>query len=160
MNRNSAWFKKNTGRFIAGGLAIFLIFTVCDFIIHNIILADYYMSIINIWRPDMMSLMWIMYLCTFIFSFLLMFIFIKGYEDRGIMEGVRFGIMMFLITTGIGSVYQYVVYPLPLSLVIQWLGYGLAEFILAGIAVAAIYQPVPEEEKESEEDEDELEIVD
>jgi len=160
MNRNSAWFNKNTKRFISGGLAIFLIFTVCDFIIHNVLLMDLYMSMPGIWRPDMMSLMWIMYLCTFIFSFLLMFIFIKGYEDRGIPEGVRFGIMMGLITTGMGAVSQYVVYPLPVSLVLQWFAYGIAEFILAGIAAAAIYQPVPEEEKESEEDEDELEIVD
>jgi hypothetical protein len=160
MNRNSAWFNKNTKRFIAAGLAIFLIFTVCDFIIHTVILGDYYMSMTGIWRPDMMSLMWIMYLGTFIFSFLLIYIFIKGYEGRGIPEGIRFGIMMCLITTGIGAVYQYVVYPLPLSLVIQWFGYGLVEFILAGIAAAAIYKPVPEEEKESEEDEDELEIVD
>jgi len=89
-----------------------------------------------------------------------MFIFIKGYEDRGILEGVRFGIMMFLITTGMGAAYQYIVYPLPFSLVIQWFIYGFFEFILAGIAASLIYQPVPEEEKESEEDEDELEIVD
>jgi len=160
MNRNSAWFNKNTKRFIAGGLAIFLIFTVCDFIIHNVILGNIYMSMTALWRPDMMSLMWIMYLSSFIFSFLLMFIFIKGYEDRGIPEGVRFGIMMGLITTGMGAVYQYVVYPIPFSLVAQWFAYGIVEFILAGIAAAAIYQPVPEEEKESEEDEDELEIVD
>jgi len=160
MNRNSAWFNKNTSRFIAGGLAIFLIFTVCDFIIHSVILGDYYMSMTGIWRPEMMSFMWIMHLCTFIFSFLLIFIFIKGYEDRGIMEGVRFGIMMFLITTGIGAAYQYILYPLPFALVLQWFCYGLVEFIIAGTAAALIYKPVPEEEKESEEDEDELEIVD
>lgn len=159
MDKNSAWFNKNSKRFIAGGLAIFLIFQVCDFIIHGILLEDYYTTILNIWRPEMMSLMWIMYLGSFIFSFLIMFIFIKGYEDRGIMEGARFGIMMGLITNGMGAIYQYVVYPLPFSLAMQWFGYGLVEFILAGIAAAAIYTPVPEEEKESEEDEDDLEIV-
>lgn len=159
MNRESAWFNKNTGRFLAGGFAIFLIFQICDFIIHRILLADYYSSLSEIWRPDMMSLMWLMYPVGIVFSFLLMFIFIKGYEDRGILEGVRFGLMMGLVTVGMGALYQYVVYPLPFSLIIQWFGYGLAEFILAGIAAAAIYTPVPEEEKEKEEDEDDMEIV-
>ncbi len=160
MNRNSAWFNKNTVRFLAGGLAVFAVFEICDFIIHGPILGSYYNSLTGLWRPEMMSLMWIMHLSTFIFSFLIMFIFIKGYEDRGLPEGVRFGIMIGLITAGMGALYQYVVYPIPFTLVIQWIAYGLIEFILAGLVAAAIYRPVPEEEKESEEDEDDLEIVD
>jgi len=134
----------NIKRFLAGGLAIFIIFGICDFIIHNLILQKVYMSMTNVWRPDMMSLMWIMYVTSFIFSFLVMFVFVKGYEGRGILEGVRFGIIIGLITTGAGAFYQYVVYPLPFSLIIQWFGYGLVEFIFAGIAAAAIYRPLPE----------------
>ncbi len=134
----------NVKRFLAGGFAIFVIFQILDFIIHNLILVNVYMSMTNIWRPDMMSLMWIMYLSSFIFSFLMMFVFIKGYEERGLMEGVRFGIIICLMTNGIGVFYQYSVYPLPLSLVLQWFGYGLVEFIIAGITASAIYRPMPE----------------
>lgn len=36
------------------------------------------------------------------------------------------------------------IYPLPFSLVLQWLAYALVEFIIAGIAAAAIYRPMPE----------------
>jgi len=131
----------NTKRFLAGGLAIFVIFQICDFIIHNLILGVLYMSMTNVWRPDMMSLMWIMYLSSFIFSYLMMFVFIKGYEDRGLLEGVRFGIIIGLMTNIMGAFYQYAVYPLPFSLILQWAGYGLVEFILAGIAAAMIYKP-------------------
>jgi hypothetical protein len=132
----------NIKRFLAGGLAIFVIFQVCDFVIHSIILGDVYMSMMNVWRPDMMSLMWIMYVSSFVFSFLMMYVFVKGYEGRGIPEGVRFGILIGLMTNGMGAFYQYAVYPLPFSLIMQWFGYGLVEFIIAGIAAAAIYRPL------------------
>lgn len=132
----------NIKRFLAGGLAVFVIFQICDFVIHGVILGDVYMSMMNVWRPDMMSLMWIMYVSSFIFSFLMMYVFVKGYEGRGIPEGVRFGILIGLMTNGTGAFYQYAVYPLPFSLVMQWFGYGLIEFILAGIAAAAIYRPL------------------
>lgn len=132
----------NIKRFIFGGIAIFIIFQILDFLVHNILLMPLYASMANIWRPDMMSKMWIMYAGSFVFSFLMMFVFIKGYEARGIMEGVRFGIIIGLMTNGIGAFYQYSVYPLPFSLIIQWFIYGLAEFIVAGIAAALIYKPL------------------
>lgn len=132
----------NIKRFLAGGLAIFVIFQVCDFVIHGVILMDAYTAIPGVWRPDMMSLMWIMYLGSFLFSYLVMYVFVKGYEGRGIPEGVRFGILIGLMTNGIGAFYQYVIFPLPFSIVIQWFGYGLVEFILAGIAAAIIYRPL------------------
>lgn len=143
----------NIKRFLAGGFAIFIIFQICDFIIHGFLLGDVYMSMTNIWRPDMMSYMWIMYLSSFIFSFLVMYVFIKGYEDRGVLEGVRFGILIGLLTNGAGAFYQYAVYPLPFSLIIQWFGYGLIEFILAGIAASLIYKPNPEFDETEEEEE-------
>jgi hypothetical protein len=138
----------NIKRFLAGGLAIFAVFQICDFIIHNLILMEVYASMTNVWRPEMMSYMWIMFLCSFVFSYLMMFVFVKGYEDRGLLEGVRFGIIIGLMTNITGAFYQYAVYPLPFSLVLQWAGYGLIEFILAGLAAAAIYRPKPELDEE------------
>jgi len=132
----------NIKRFLIGGLAIFIIFQILDFCIHSIFLMPLYASMSDVWRPDMMSKMWIMYVSSFIFSFLVMYVFIKGYEARGIMEGVRFGIIIGLMTNGAGSFYQYAVYPLPFSLIIQWFLFGLAEFIAAGIAAALIYRPL------------------
>ena len=88
----------------------------------------------------MMSLMWMMPLTSLVFSFLMTWVFIKGYEDRGIMEGVRFGILICLLTSGLGAFSQYIMYPLPFSLIIKWFLFGLAEFIIAGIALSLIYK--------------------
>ncbi|HPS58542.1 MAG TPA: hypothetical protein PK514_10600 [Spirochaetota bacterium] len=157
MNRESAWYKKNTIRFTGGGLAIFVIFQICDFIIHRFILGEYFTSLSNVGRQDVMSYMWIMYLGSFIFSFLMMYIFIKGFENRGIMEGVRFGILFGTVTAGMGALYQYILFPVPFSLVIQWFGYQLVKFILAGIAAGYIYKPLPEDDRDEEQDD--MEIV-
>lgn len=158
MNRESAWFNKNTRRFIAGGFAIFVIFFVCDLIINGPLLGDFYSSASNVLRPDIMSLKWIIYLSSFIFSYLMMFTFIKGFEDRGILEGVRFGLLIGIMTIGMSAFYQYAVYAVSFSLIMQWFGYNLVKFVLAGVAAGAIYKPQPEDE--TGEAEDDMEIVD
>lgn len=157
MNRESAWYKKNSLRFTAGGLAIFVIFQICDFIIHKFLLWNLFASLSGIWRPDLMSHMWIMYLGSFIFSFLMMYIFIKGFEDRGVMEGIRFGLLFGTVTAGMAALYQYILYPVPFLLVIQWFGYQLIKFILGGIAAGWIYKPLPEDDRDEEQDD--MEIV-
>lgn len=153
MNRESAWYKKNSVRYLAGGFAIFLIFQICDFIIHRFLIWNQFTSLSNIWRSDVMSHMWIMYAGSFIFSYLMMYIFIKGFEDRGVLEGVRFGILFGTVTAGMAALYQYILYPLPLALAVQWFCYQLVKFIIAGIAAGAIYRPEPEA------DMDEIEMV-
>lgn len=157
MNRNSKWYNKNTIRFIAGGLGIFIIFQVCDLVIHGFLLGNQFKSISSIGRPDIMSYMWIMYLAGFIFSFLMMYIFIKGFEDRGVMEGVRFGILFGTVTAGMGSLYLYILFPVPFLLVLQWFGYQLIKYIIAGIAAGSIYKPLPEDDRD--EDQEDMDIV-
>jgi len=132
----------NIKRFLAGGLVIFIIFRIGDLIVHGFILGKTYMSMTGVWRPDMMSLMWIMYLGSFIFSYLMMFAFVKGYEGRGILEGIRFGIIIGLLTNGMGAFYQYVLYPLPLSMILIWFCYAIIISAIAGIAASLIYKPV------------------
>jgi len=134
----------NFKRFIASVIALFITFMALDSLIHNIILMDSYASLKNLWRPEMASLMWMMPLITFILSILVTLLFIRGYQDRGIMEGVRFGILTGLLTTGIGAFSQYWMYPVPLSLAVKWCVFGLLEFIIAGIVLSLIYRN-PEE---------------
>jgi hypothetical protein len=85
--------------------------------------------------------MWIMYVTALIFSFLFVYIFSKGYEGRGIQEGIRYGLIIGLLMNVVGMFNQYAVYPLPLGLVIQWFIYGVIQFIICGIVVAALYKP-------------------
>jgi uncharacterized PurR-regulated membrane protein YhhQ (DUF165 family) len=130
----------NIKRLIVASIAVFILFQVLDFIIHGVILRSTYETLKDVWRPDMMAKMWIMYIVSFIFSFLFVYVFTKGYEGRGIAEGIRYGILIGLLVN-ICVFYQYVVYPVPFSLALQWFIYGMIEFILCGIVAALIYKP-------------------
>ena len=131
----------NKKRFLLASIAVFVVFEILDWIIHSKILSRTYMNLQHLWRPDMMDKMWIMYITAFIFSFLFVYIFTKGYEGKGVAEGIRYGLIIGLLMLVVGMFNQYAVYPIPLNLTIQWFIYGLIQFIIVGIVAALIYKP-------------------
>jgi hypothetical protein len=131
----------NVKRFILASIAVFFAFEIMDAIIHMVILKKTYEALASIWRPDMMSLLWIFHVGALILAFLFTYIFIKGYENKGILEGVRYGIIIGLFANIPYGFYEYAMYPLPLSLCIQWFIYGMIEFMICGIIAAGIYKP-------------------
>ncbi|MBN1534626.1 MAG: hypothetical protein JXA20_18275 [Spirochaetes bacterium] len=131
----------NVKRFIIASLVIFAVFQVTGFIIHSVILMPTYAALASLWRPDMMSYMWIMYPVSLVMSFLMVYIFAKGYEGKGIPEGLRFGLVIGLFMQVPGIFGQFMVYPIPFTLAIQWFIYGLMEYLIAGVLAAAIYRP-------------------
>jgi CBS domain containing-hemolysin-like protein len=130
----------NIKRFIWASLAVFAAFEIIDTIVHGIILSKTYAALADLWRPDMMSKMWLMHLGSFIIAFLFTYIFIRGYENKGLAEGVRYGLIIGLFMNIPYAFYEYAMYPLPLSLCLQWFVYGMIEIIICGIIVAAIYK--------------------
>ncbi len=131
----------NKKRFILASIAVFVVFEILDWIIHSKILSRTYMNLQHLWRPDMLDKMWIMYITAFIFSFLFVYIFTKGYEGKGVAEGIRYGLIIGLLMLVVGMFNQYAVYPIPSNLTIQWFIYGLIQFIIVGIVAALIYRP-------------------
>ncbi len=130
----------NIKRMIIASIAVFVAFQVMDYVIHGVILSPVYQSLAHVWRPDMMSKMWILTLSSFIMLVLFVYIFIKGYENKGIIEGVRYALIIGLFMNVIGMFSQYVMYPIPFSLSVQWFIYGMVEFIICGIIAALVYK--------------------
>jgi multisubunit Na+/H+ antiporter MnhC subunit len=90
----------------------------------------------------MERLMWVQFVTAAFFTFFFIYIFVRGYQDRGIMEGVRFGLIIWAFIS-IPSIYgQYMVYPLPYSLILQWLVYDLVTLVIMGILVSLLYKPL------------------
>lgn len=131
----------NIKRFFGASIAVFVANQLMDLIIHGVILGKTYETMVNVWRPDMDSKMWIMTVSSFIFAFLFVYIFTKGYENKGIAEGIRFGIIVGLLMNVVGMLSQYAVYPVPFSLVLQWFVFGMIQFTIYGIVAALIYKP-------------------
>jgi len=136
----------NCKRLIIASLVIFVVVSALDYLVNNVILTSTYMSepLKKLWRPDMMSKLWIGYVFSLLSSLLFTYIFVKGYEAKGLLEGVRFGILIWLfMVVPVSHGYYVVLDKLPYSLCLQWCGYGLIEMLVAGILVAAIYKPLP-----------------
>lgn len=131
----------NIKRFFIASIVVFIAVQITDPIIHGVFLGKAYEATKSVWRADMDSKMWIMILSSLLFSFLFVYIFIKGYEKKGLLEGIRFGILLGLLMNLVGILNQYVVYPVPFSLAIQWFLYGMIQYIIYGIIAALVYKP-------------------
>jgi len=134
----------NIKKLILPAIVIFIFFEASDFVIHHVLLGPIYEKLINVWRPDMMAKMWIMHLATVVYSFLFVYIFSKGYKGRGLIEGLRYGIVIGFFMYFVNALNSYVIYPLPYSLAIHWFVYGMIQAVLAGIIVALVYRPKKE----------------
>jgi hypothetical protein len=105
-----------------------------------LILASTYESLKSLWRPDMMSLMWIYHVIMLIGAFFFSFIFSKGFEGKGIAEGVRYGLYIG-IWMSVGMAYgTYAMIAIPYSLALQWFIYGVISYIVCGIALAMVFK--------------------
>ena len=132
----------NWKKFLIAFVVIYIAGLVISIIIHGLILASTYEQLSHIWRPDMDRLMWVQWVTALFLSFFFVYIFAKGYEGKGIMEGVRYGLVIWAFLS-IPSYYgQYVMYPLPYSLVWKWLISDLVMLVILGIIVAVLYKPV------------------
>lgn len=135
----------NTKRFIYTLVAVFVLLEIMNFIVHGLILADTYVSeeLKAIFRPqdEMSGMMWMVWLADLVWAFFFTFIFVKGYENKGIWEGVRYGLYMGIFVSLVGAFQSYAMSPLTFSLVIQWFIYGFIEALILGMSAAYIYKP-------------------
>ncbi len=131
----------NWKRFFIASLVVFVVVQALDFLINGIFMKADNESLKSLWRPDLSSKIWIGYLVGVLISLLFVYIFTKGREGKGIAEGVRYGIVIWLFSAVPMNVSMYVMLPIPYPIVVRWLLFSLLEMLIAGILVAVIYKP-------------------
>ncbi|MEW6507865.1 MAG: hypothetical protein AB1432_08995 [Bacteroidota bacterium] len=135
----------NTKKLLIAFIVVFILLEVSKYLIHSVILASTYEveEVSKVFRSmeDIGSKMWIMWIADLIWSFFFVFIFVKGYQNKGIMEGVRYGVYMGLFVQLVAAYAQYTVYQIPYYLALQWFVYGFIMTVLLGVVTAAIYKP-------------------
>ena len=135
----------NLKRFWIAFVVVLILLFVTDWIVHGEILMSAYESegVKEAFRPaeEMQSNMWIMWVMYLVWSFFFVFIFVKGYENKGIIEGIKYGIYIGLFYSLVSAYGNYAVYPIPYSLAFQWFVFGLVQAVIFGIAAALIYKP-------------------
>jgi uncharacterized PurR-regulated membrane protein YhhQ (DUF165 family) len=131
----------NWKRFWLAGLVTYVVVQVMDFVIDEVFLKNDIESLKSLWRPDMKSKMWAMYLVGALAALLFTYIFVKGREGKGISEGVRYGIIIWLFVHVPMGASWWVLLPIPHMTIFRNLLFGLLEMLIAGILVAVIYKP-------------------
>jgi hypothetical protein len=133
----------NTKRWIIASLVVFVASGLMELLIHGVLLVGAYEATAHLWRPEaeMSQNMWMFWLYGFIWSFILVYIFAKGYEGKGIMEGVRFGLLIGVFFSLPMSLGTYASMPITAGLAIGWFVYGVIEMTIMGVIAALIYKP-------------------
>ena len=135
----------NWKRLLLAALIVLIAQFVLDYIFHVGILGSTYtaLSQAGIFSAEatISSLCWVSIITMIVFSFFFVFIFVRGYESRGIMEGVRYGIYMALFVGFVGSFNMFVWFGVPYWLTWSWIAIYFVEFIIFGIIAALIYKP-------------------
>ena len=125
---------------LLGFVVVFVVLVLLDLLVHSVLLAGAYESMQNVWRPDMAQKMWILYIVKLFVAFFFSFIFSKGYENKGIMEGVRYGFYMGLLLAVPYAYGSYASFAIPYSVALQWFIYALIEYLIAGVALALVFR--------------------
>jgi hypothetical protein len=135
----------NWKKLLLAALLVLIARVVLDFIFHTLILGSSYTALMQmgLFRPEseMTSFFWVRIITYLVFCFFFVLIFVKGYENRGLMEGVRYGIYIAIFFTFVGSFNIFVWFGIPYWLTWAWIIIDLVEFIIMGIIAAMVYRP-------------------
>ena len=135
----------NTKKFIIAFVVVFVVLEITNYLIYVGILGsvfenDMYKSVFRA-QEDMSSKMWIMYLMDLIWSYFFVFFFVKGYENKGMMEGLRFGVYIGIFYMLIVSFQFYAMFPLEFGLVVQMFIFSFIQALVLGVVASLIYKP-------------------
>ena len=130
--------------FWIGWVAVYIVMQLFGYVLNMVLLADSYEALAHVFRPqeEIESLMGIMFVSSAIGLWLFCYIFTKGYEGKGIMEGVRYGALMGLFLGISTSIDAYVIYPITQELAMIWLVSSVVGLAIGGAVFAAIYKPL------------------
>ncbi len=133
----------NNKTFWIGFVVVYVVMQALGYVIHEVLMGDTYEKLASIFRPEaeMMDMMWMMMVSSAVTMYMFCYIFTRGYEGKGIMEGVRFGALVSFLMAGAWSVDVHVIYPVPANVASIWLISGFVSFMIAGAIFAAIYKP-------------------
>jgi len=125
-------------------LLVFIVMQITDFLINSVILSGVYAApgVKEAFRDIsvIMGYYWVMLITGAVFSFFFALIFAKGYESRGLMEGIRYGFYIGMMFVFVMAFNQFAVYNIPYSLVWYWIILGIIQTIILGIVAALVYK--------------------
>jgi len=127
-----------TKRNFLGCMAVFVLWSVLDLLVHVIILSPHYQNTVALWRePDAMKPLF-MYAGVLITSVAFTAIYSFLVKQRGARSGIIYGLLWGIGTGSAMGLWSYAVQPIPFSLAIIWVLGIITEGVLGGILLSLI----------------------
>lgn len=120
---------------------IFISWFVIDFFLHGILLRPLYESTANLWRPNDQMNIPLIYVVTLVLILCFVLIYTLLINPKSLLTGLKYGVILGVITGTASGFGTYLHMPIPLKLAIIWFFGGLAKSIVAGFILGAIIKP-------------------
>jgi hypothetical protein len=136
----------NFARVAASALAAWVVSIPVGYVVNEILLKDIYTANAAAMRTQeaMMAAVPLGFAATLVGFFVFAYMYAKGYEGTsGPTEGLRFGVLVALLLSCFGLVWQYVVYPINGTMMAAMIIDTIVELALYGAIVGTIYKPAP-----------------
>ena len=122
-------------------ILIFISWFTLDFFLHSIILRSIYESTANLWRTDDQMNIPLIYMVTLVLILCFVFIYTLLINPKSIRAGLKYGVILGIITGTASGFGTYLHMPVPLKLAIIWFFGGLVKAIVAGLILGVIIKP-------------------
>ena len=133
----------NPKRLILAIIVVFVGVWVSDFLIHGVWLAKTYGQTAQLWRPEkeMNSYFGWLMLGQLLASVTFVMIWAKGFAATACLGcACVYGMMMGLFNQS-NTLITYAVQPIPAEIAVKWFITGVAQGVVMGILVFAVYKP-------------------
>jgi hypothetical protein len=128
-------------KWVLASVAVFVAWSVMDFIIHGVLLASTYEVTAQLWRPMAEMKMGLMYIVTAVSALAFAGLYAAMAANKSVSTGALYGLLFgipFGVSMGLGT---YTFTPIPLFLAVAWIVGTLVEMIVGGVIVGAIVKP-------------------
>ena len=124
-------------------LAVFVTWSILDFILHGLILGPTYATSPELWRPVAHMKTGILLFTVLIKASAFVSIYVRFIAEKGIGSAVPYG-LVFGIGIGTGMGYgTYAVMPIPSFMAFAWFGGSVVEAVAGGLITGLIIKTEP-----------------
>ena len=119
-------------------LAVFIAWSVMDYVIHGVILRSSYAATASLWRPMGEMKTSLMYFSAMIASITFVLIYSLLISRKGIPTGLKYGVL-FGLSAGVSMGYgSYSVMPIPYHMAFTWCFGSVVEAMVGGLILGWI----------------------
>ena len=132
----------NVKKLVLTIIVVFVVANITGFLIHAMLLAPDYMAVKEHYRPEGQEKM--IWICMAYLAFAIgsVIVYAKGVEAKPWLgQGIRFGILMWLVLAVPSFFIAYAVQPVPTMLMVKQVLFEGIDKIVLGVITAALYRP-------------------